>query len=151
MLCAISASNFFVYGVRTKMSFRICAHAMETFKTCHNFDLYKNMNHIHVPNGCHIVQICHKNRTTCMRLVGDAPKCMFLVEGRHTIVYIFLCHFVYISMPTSRGFQRLSCWISIYTHKYRFYAQNWRFLCSNMEKRSPMNRMPNFYAVCRIS
>ena len=44
---------------------------------------------MHVPSGCHIVQICHKNRIACMRLVGDAPEYMFLVEGRHTITYIF--------------------------------------------------------------
>ena len=94
---------------------------------------------MHVPNGCHIFQICHKNRTACMRLVGDAPECMFLVEGRHTIAYIFLCHFVYISMPTSRYFQQLLCWISIYAH-------NCVFLRSNMEMRPPVNRMPDFYA-----
>jgi hypothetical protein len=52
------------------------------------------MNHKHVAIGCHIVQICHKNRITCMRLVGNAPECMFMVEGRHIIAYIFLCHFV---------------------------------------------------------
>jgi hypothetical protein len=42
-------------------------------------DLDKNRNHMHVPCGCHIIQICHKNKTACMRLVGDAPECMFLV------------------------------------------------------------------------
>jgi hypothetical protein len=75
---------------------------------------------MHVPSGCHIDEICHKNRTACMRLVGDASECMLLVEGQHTIAYIFLCHFVYISILTSRGFQRLLCWISIYGHNYRF-------------------------------
>jgi hypothetical protein len=44
---------------------------------------------MHVPSGCHIFQIYHKNRTACMRMVGDAPKCIFLVEGRHAIAYIF--------------------------------------------------------------
>jgi hypothetical protein len=65
------------------------------------------------PSSCHIVQVCHKNRTICMRLVGDAPECMFMVEGRYTIMYIFYIT-LYISIPTLRGFQRLSYWISIY-------------------------------------
>jgi hypothetical protein len=47
-----------------------------------------------------------------MRLVGDAPGCKFLGEGSYAIPY----HFVYISMPTSRGFKQLSCWISDYAH-----------------------------------
>jgi hypothetical protein len=32
--------NFCVYGVGTKMSFKICVHAMETPTTCHNFRIY---------------------------------------------------------------------------------------------------------------
>jgi hypothetical protein len=64
---------------------------------------------MHVPSCCHIVQVCHKNRTACMRLVGKAPEYMFLVEGRYTIAYIFLSLFINISMPTSKGFQPLLC------------------------------------------
>jgi hypothetical protein len=67
-----------------------------------------------------------------------------LVEGRHTITYIFFCHFVYISMPTSRGFEQLSGWINVYAH-------NCRFLRSNMKMRPPVNCMPDFYAVYRIA
>jgi hypothetical protein len=37
-----------------------------------------------------------------MRLVRDVPECMFLVEERHTITYIFLCHFVYIYVNIKR-------------------------------------------------
>jgi hypothetical protein len=44
-------SNFCVYVVGTKMPFKICAYAMETHTTCHNF------------------QICTKIGTTCMCLV----------------------------------------------------------------------------------
>jgi hypothetical protein len=35
---------------------------------------------MHVPSGCHIFQIDYKNRSACMRLMGDVPECMFLVE-----------------------------------------------------------------------
>jgi hypothetical protein len=38
-----------------------------------------------------------------MHLLGDMPERMFLVEGRHTIMYIFLCHFIYIYIDL--GFQ----------------------------------------------
>jgi hypothetical protein len=31
------SSNFCVYGVETKVPFKICAHALETHTTCHNF------------------------------------------------------------------------------------------------------------------
>jgi hypothetical protein len=56
-----------------------------------------------------------------MRLVGDAPECMFLVEGQLTIAYIFLCHFVYIFIPTSRGLQQLSGWINILRSKLKVF------------------------------
>jgi hypothetical protein len=56
-----------------------------------------------------------------MRLVGDTPEFMFLVEGRHTIVYIFLCHFVYIFEPISRGLQKLSGWINILRSKLNVF------------------------------
>jgi hypothetical protein len=44
-------SNFCVYVVGTKMAFKICAYAMETLMTCHNF------------------WICIKIGTECMCLV----------------------------------------------------------------------------------
>jgi hypothetical protein len=105
---------------------------------------------MHVPSGCHIVQICPKNSNACMRLMRNPRKCMFLVEGQHTFAYIFLCHFVCISMPTSIGFQRLSCWISIYAHNYQFLRSRFMVLRSNMEKCPLMNHMPDFYAVYHI-
>jgi hypothetical protein len=50
---------------------------------------------MHVTSGCHIVQICQINRTACMRLVGDASECMFMMEGRYTIAYI-----IYVTLYT---------------------------------------------------
>jgi hypothetical protein len=44
-------SSFYVYDVGTKMSFKICAHAIETLMTYHNF------------------RICIKIESTCMCLV----------------------------------------------------------------------------------
>jgi hypothetical protein len=44
-------SNFFMYDVGKKTSFKICAHAMETPTTCYNF------------------WICIKIETTCICLV----------------------------------------------------------------------------------
>jgi hypothetical protein len=52
---------------------------------------------MHVRSGCHIFQIYHKDGTACMRLVGDASECIFLVERQHTIVYIFLSLCIHIS------------------------------------------------------
>jgi hypothetical protein len=92
-------------------------------------DLHKNRNHMHMFSGRHIVHVCHKNRITWMRLMGNALECLFLVERRHTITYIFLCHFVYISIPTSKGFQRLSYWINNFGN----FAHNCCFLRSKLK------------------
>jgi hypothetical protein len=47
---------------------------------------------MHVYSGCHIVQICQINRTACMRLMGDAAECMFMMEGRHlNHILLFSC------------------------------------------------------------
>jgi hypothetical protein len=73
-----------------------------------------------MPSGCQIVQIYQINSTACMRVVANTPECMFMVEGRHTIAYIFLCHFVYISMPTSRGLQHFRVGSVFYAHKFGF-------------------------------
>jgi hypothetical protein len=59
---------------------------------------------MHAYAGCHIFQNCRKNSTACMHLVRDTSVCMRLMEGQHTIAYLFLCYFVYIFMPTSIGF-----------------------------------------------
>jgi hypothetical protein len=127
-------SNFCVYDVGTKMSFKICAHAVESPTIFHNFRIC-----IKIGTACMCLVFAilfrsTKKRTACMCLVGDATECMFLVEGRQTIVYIFLCHFVYISMPTSSGLQQLSGWINILRSKLKvftlktkdFYARIWR-------------------------
>jgi hypothetical protein len=54
-------------------------------------------------------------------------------------------------MPTLKGFQRLSCWISIYAHNFWFLRSKLKFLHSNMKMRAPLNRMSDFYAVYRIA
>jgi hypothetical protein len=66
------AFNFCVYDVGTKMPFKTCVHAMETSKTCHNFWIY-----IKIGTTCmclvlciNIVQICQKNKTARICLVG---------------------------------------------------------------------------------
>jgi hypothetical protein len=59
------------------MSFKIYLHAMKTPTTCHNFWICIKIGNYIVSSGCHIFEICHKNRTACMRLVGDVPECMF--------------------------------------------------------------------------
>jgi hypothetical protein len=82
-----------------------------------------------------------------MRLVVDAPECMFLVEGRHTITYIFLCHFVYISMSTSIYYQQLSHWIDILPHNCGSLRSKMYFLHLNMEMSPLVNRMPDFSSV----
>jgi hypothetical protein len=60
-----------------------------------------------------------------MRLVGDTPKCMFLVEGRHTIVYIFfisLCIHIYDIIKRFEIAFRLDQYFAVITSG--FYAQN---------------------------
>jgi hypothetical protein len=153
-LCFVRSrpSNFCMYVVGTKMSFKICVHAMESPTTCHNF------------------WTCIKTRITCMCLLVAIFFRSTIQIGHHafiwwgmclnahvpggvtyTIAYIFLCHFVYISMPTSRSFQQLSCWISIYAYNYGFLRSKLNVLRSNMDIRPPLNRMPNFYEVYNIA
>jgi hypothetical protein len=109
---------FFRVCCGTKISFKICAHAMETSTTRHNF------------------RICIKIGTTCMYLVVAIFFRFAIKIGPHACVWwgtrlnvCFWCmdeiqsytcfmHFVYISVPTSRGFQQLLYWISIYAHNY---------------------------------
>jgi hypothetical protein len=65
-----------------------------------------------------------------MRLVRDTPEYMCLVEGRHTIAYLFLSYFVYIYMSTSICFyDRLSvndspsiyCMFMIFLFRFYIY------------------------------
>jgi hypothetical protein len=56
-----------------------------------------------------------------MRLVGGARECMFLVEDDiQSRTYFYVTLYTYITIPTSKGFQQLSCWITIYSHNYEF-------------------------------
>jgi hypothetical protein len=49
----------------------------------------------------------------------EVPACMCLMKGRHTIVYIFLCYFVYIFMPTSIGFYDT---LSVHSYPSSYYS-----------------------------
>jgi hypothetical protein len=61
---------------------------------------------MHVSSDCCIVHIYEKIGLNACVWWGDAPEFMFLLEGPYTIAYIFLCHFVYIFVPTSRDIKR---------------------------------------------
>jgi hypothetical protein len=87
-------SNFCVYIVGMKMLFKNYAHVIKTPMTRQNFLICIKIRTACMGlSGCHIFQTI-KIGTACIRLVGDTLECMFLVEGRHTIAYIFLCNFV---------------------------------------------------------
>jgi hypothetical protein len=134
---SFSSCTFWAYTRRKLVSTHICF-VIKSPKPSVRVDCtYRNR--MYAPSVCYIFCIYHKNRTACMCLVGDVPKCMFLVEWWHTITYKFLCYFVYISRRTSRCFQQLLHLISIYAHNCRFYAQNWRCLRSDMEMLPTVN------------
>jgi hypothetical protein len=50
-------------------------------------------------------------------------------------------------MPTSRGFQQLSYWISIYARNYGFLCSKLKIFMLELEMHPPVNRMSDFYDV----
>jgi hypothetical protein len=64
-----------------------------------------------------------------MRLVGDTPKCILLVEGQHFYVTLCVCVYIY----TSRGFNDFHVEslftlviFGFYAQTEDFYARTWR-------------------------
>jgi hypothetical protein len=135
----------------TKIPFKICVHAMETLMTYHNFRIYIKIGTICLYLLLTIFFRSTKNRTTCMCLLVDAPVCMFLVEGRHTITYIFLCHLYAYLCQHQYVINNFPVGSIFYAHNCRFLCSIVKFLHLNLEMRPPMNCMADFYVVYRIA
>jgi hypothetical protein len=103
MLCAVSPSNFYVYDVGTKISFKICVHVMKTPKTCHNFQIYIKIG------------------TTCICLVVAILFRSVIKIGLHACVWC------------GTRLNACSCWRDdIQSHTY-FYVTLYIYLCQHQD------------------
>jgi hypothetical protein len=74
---------------------------------------------VHVPSGCHIVQKCQINRTTCMCLVGmRLNACSWCRDDIQSHTYFYVTLYVYLCQ-IKRFANNFQVGLIIYAHNFR--------------------------------